>query len=398
MNTQSRVTSKHVRSLQYAAWPIALVAALSLAACTPSSEPEVTPKPISSTSDSSTPPAGNGTSQEASEPANEQTGQLTVKETVAAEVEADIALAKTEEIADVSVDIWLSSTLAIVSAENKNLPKFDNYQTGMVYPRSLYTYDIESKAFTPLLEKEGVHLWSMELSPDRRHLIYSEFVVGDALLSVLDIATKETTELTSTWGANWLNDTTIIGQYYGESRAYTQELGGKKKSVKELDGKVGLILLVSGNDVYLSDPNGKLLKYNTSTRKVQDLGVKNPIELKASADGELIALTRFSGQESYELVVCDRDCANPTTVATSGGSFAWSPNSKMLAFADADGSDTGAYVYDLARSNTTQISVGTEFGKIAWSESNETLSLATYSDNEDGLKTLIAHLTGESTE
>lgn len=393
MNAHQRVSSKPPSRIPLAVWSLALATSLSLAACATSADPEVTPKPTSSVSQSAASPDAGATPTGTGE-----TGQLTVKETKSPTAGAKVVLAKTEELNNMSVDIWLSDSLAIVSAENRNLPKFDNYTTGMVYPRSLYTYDIGSKEFTPLLEREGVHLWAMDLSPDNRHLIFSEYVVGDASLSILDIATEETSELTSTWGANWINDTTLIGQYYGENRAFTQKLGGERKNIKELEGKVGFILLVAGKDAYVSDPDGNLHRFDTATREIKTMGISSVIEIKESPDGTHLALTRFNEQDESELIVCDIDCSDPQIVAAAGGSFAWSPNNKMIAFADVEGSDTGAYVYDLSTGDTTQISVGTEFGKIAWSGSNETLSLATYGDDEQGLMTLLAHLSGDATQ
>ncbi|MCM3625798.1 hypothetical protein M3194_00290 [Paenibacillus glycanilyticus] len=278
---------------------------------------------------------------------------------------------------------WVDENTIVVSKENESLDKMSLAELADSYPRSLYLYDLDTRQYTLLKQKENTHLGSAVLSPDKKHLIYSEYSLGDPIYSVMNMDTLDTFRLTgeSNGGAvsaKWADSETIIGTAYNGG-AYTATVDGKITGVDKLD-ETGLYIVEKVGDTlyYNTQYDASLKALNLVSLEQKSLNLDNVIRALPSPDGRQMLVLQASGSRTT-LLLCDINGNIVRTIAkgTELNGISWSQDQRMIAYgmkADVSGATVkGLYLYDMLSDKSTRIAVDVEPVTTAWSPSGEKL-------------------------
>lgn len=326
-------------------------------------------------------------------------GKLTVKEPDEQETASELTLAETQKLPDLELDAWLSDDVALVSAENKTLPKYDSYDGNMVYPRSIYTYDVNTQDLTLVLERSGTSLSVDAVAPGGNYITFWDYLVGDSSLYVLDLNTGETTSLGVETTSFWIDARTVVGYNFHGTGMFSYTVGDKEPV--DIDSPKDLLTLLAASQdfFYYGDDENKLKRYDRATKQTEILDIGNVRLVELSPDETQLAVTLIAESGAEKLYVCDLECTDPQPVGEASGRAAWSPNMQMLAYTNSVGTAQGFFVKDFLYGNTTQILVGGEYFGIHWSPNGKRLGISAV--EQDGMTmagTIIATLSGPATQ
>ncbi|CAI6039424.1 hypothetical protein [Cohnella sp. JJ-181] len=304
----------------------------------------------------------------------------------------DISIDAIEPHEHVAITDWLDDETAVAIKANEALGKMSLAELSDAYPRSLYRYHLGTKAFEPLVERKDAFLGDGELSPDRKHLLYSEYSLGDPAYHVLNLETMKSFAIAGgptagAMSAHWTDDGKAIGAAYGGG-AYTASPDGQIEAVKGLPAE-GLIIVrqMKGKIYYNANADESLHMLDLATNKRTALNLARVSTLLPSPDGnQMLALQYNDSQKT--LTMYDADGAHPKVIAqgTELGGVSWSPDQRLIAYslkgAAGGTSGNGLYVYDLLTDKATRIAVDVENAQTAWSPSGQALAYAVWDGSE----------------
>lgn len=278
---------------------------------------------------------------------------------------------------------WVDENTIIVAKENESLEKMSLAELGDSYPRSMYLYDLDTHQYTLLQQKENTHLGGAVLSPDKKHLIYSEYSLGDPVYSVMNMDTLDTFHLTGepiggAVSAKWADSETIVGAAFNGG-AYIATMDGKITAVDKLD-ETGLFIVGKVGDIfyYNTQYDASLKAFNFVTLEKTSLNLDNVINVFPSPDGRQMLVLQASVSKTT-LLLCDINGAVDRTIAagTELSGISWSPDQRIIAFglkADVSGATVkGLHLYDMLTDKSTRIAVDVEPITTSWSPSGERL-------------------------
>jgi TolB protein len=287
---------------------------------------------------------------------------------------------------NVEISAWLDNETMIVSMENKSLGKMTMSEVADAYPRSLYLYHAGTRQFELLKEQSGVHLSGAALTPDKKHLLYQAYSLGDPTFYMMDLATRDTIQLSGgtiggAMSAEWGSDGTAIGAAYSGG-AYRATASGEIGIVPGLEEEMLVIAKGIGNKMYYNtNADGTLRAMDLDTKEKTSLGLENVYGVYPSPDGKQLLVLQYNGSKS-SLILCNLDGSSPKSIAEGAelGGVSWSPDQRMIAYsqkADANGAAVnGLYVYDLLTGESTQIAVNIGQAFTSWSPSGKELAYA----------------------
>lgn len=298
---------------------------------------------------------------------------------------------------------WLDEETVVVSKENTSLGKMSLLELSDSYPKSLYLYNINTGEFTLLKEKENTHLGGAVLSSDKKHLIYSEFDLGDPVYYVMDMATQKSFAITGNGiggavSAKWADNETVIGASYSGG-AYTASVAGDIKAIEELDGTAPVIIAKIKNKIYFNTQyDGTLWMLNLDTGERASLNLEYVYNVQPSPDGSQMLIVYSSGSKTL-LLLCDSQGANGKVLAEGAdiGGVSWSDDQRMIAYslkADVNGvTVNNLYLYDMLNGDSTQIAVNVGYSITSWSPSGKMLAYTLF--DTSGSVSNIIYLQGE---
>jgi TolB protein len=313
----------------------------------------------------------------------------------------DVAVAKTDLYENVEISDWLSEDTVIVSKENKDLGAMKLAELADSYPRSLYVYNLATKQYEPLKEQANVFLGEASLSPDKKHLLYSEFTLGDPVYYVMNLDTLNSFGITGNniggaMSAKWTDNNTVIGAAYSGG-AYTASIAGEIAAIAGLDTE-GLVIVEQINDklYYTSNSDESLMMLDLATKEPINLGLEHVYRVIPAPDGKQMLVLQANGSK-MTLLLSDTDGNNQKTIAegTELGGVSWSADQRMIAYnrkADANGTTTkGLYVFDMLSGKSTQLAVDVDIATTTWSPSGEALVYTQWDGKQ--YNSSIIHLT-----
>lgn len=283
---------------------------------------------------------------------------------------------------------WLNENTVIISKENTSLEKMSLLELANSYPRSLYTYDIDTKEFQLLKEYKGGNLGGGSLSPDKKNLFYYEFTVGDPAFYIMNMNTLDSFTIGGAMSAKWADNDKIIGaSYYGG--AYLASTTGEMILVEDLLEEA--LVIVDKIDDYIyynTNSDESLWRLNLATNERISLNIYNLHGLYPSPDGEQILALQSDGGAKMTLALYDMAGANRSIIAEGAEieGVSWSLDKRMIAYnvkADVkSGGESGFYVHDLLTDESTQIASDTQVSTSKWSGSGEKLVFTEYDGKE----------------
>ncbi len=291
----------------------------------------------------------------------------------------------------VTISDWLDEENVIVSKENTALAPMTSEEFEGAYPRSLYSYNVNTKEYTPIKEEENVLLGGGELSSDKKFLLYSEYVLGDPSFDILNLETKESfTVMNDTIGGArsgiWSGNELIGSAYSGG--AYVATTSGEISVLEGLEEEsIFLIRATKDYVFYNTQETTKITRMNRATKEKTDLNIDNVFDIILSNDGTKMLVLQSSSTES-KLLLCDLDGKNQVVIAegTEINSVSWSGDQRMVAYTikgdKANATVSGLCVYDLLSAKSTQIAVDIENAFTSWSPLGDKLMFSKWNGEE----------------
>lgn len=299
----------------------------------------------------------------------------------------DISVGTIETFEKVAFTDWLDEKTVIAVKDNESLGKMSLAELADAYPRSLYRYHLDTKVYEPLKEQKNALLGGGQLSPDKKHLLYSEYSLGDPVYHVLNLATMDSFGITGgptagAMSAHWTDDGKVIGAAYSGG-AYTADSEGKIAAVKGLPAE-GLVLVrqMSGKIYFNTNADETLQMLDPAANKRTNLKLARVSDLVPSPDGKQMLVLQYNDSKQT-LTMCDADGGNPKVIAegTELGGISWSPDQRLIAYSlkgAAGGTNTkGLYVYDLLTAKSSRIAVDVENPQTVWSPSGQAFAYTT---------------------
>lgn len=295
---------------------------------------------------------------------------------------------------------WLDEETMIVAKDNETLGKMKLEELSGSYPRSLYTYHTGTKSYELLKEQSNTFLGEAKLSPDRKHLIYQEYSLGDPVFHVMNVATKVSFALSGepiggAISARWTDEGTIIGASYAGG-AYTATTAGEISVFSELQEEALFITAKLGDRMYYNTGYDEALKVlHLGAQATKDMGLGAVGNVIPSPDGKQLLVTQNDYDASKtKLVLCNLDGGDAQAIAEGMelSGVSWSPDQRYIAYAmksEVSGASVkGLYVHDLLTGESTNIVADVENAATTWSPSSKELSYTTWKDNTSDSKVI----------
>lgn len=307
-----------------------------------------------------------------------------------------VSVDRIEQYEGLEISDWLDEENVIVSKENDTLGKMSLLELSEFYPRSLYQYNIRTKEYKLLTEKEDLNLGGATLSADKEHLLYYGNSLGDPSLFVLNLNTLQSfglhgddvgTAMTASWQGN-----EVVGTSYS-NHAYTASPRGEL-SIIEGVGEESLFLVQKiKNNLYYNtffDETLTILDLTTKEKKKLDLGAV--YHMIVSPDESLMLVVQNNGTKN-SLILSDIEGSEQKILAegTEISGVSWSPDQRMIAYMMKDNSMVnGLYIYDMLTGESQQIAVDIQNASTNWSPSGEKLTFSEW--NGEKFNSSVVHL------
>lgn len=316
--------------------------------------------------------------------------------------ETSISVEKIDKYDGIEITDWLDEENVVLAKGNPELEKMSLLENSDHYPRSIYLYNLESKEYKTLKAPKNMFLGGAILSPDKSHLLYYEYSIGDTAFYIMsmdesdqDDVTKEILSLAMT--ARWTEDNNVIGVSYAGG-AYIADTSRNLTQIDELQSEQLYTAHKAQNKIYYitSSESFEMYTLDLNTNVKKKLKLENPDEIIPSPDGKQILIMQ-STPSARKLLVADEEGNILRTIAEGAEitGATWSPDQMMIAYQlrkVIDGVDSsGFYIYDVLKGNSTQIAVNTTVSGISWSPSGNKIAVTEFT--ESNLNSSIIYLT-----
>lgn len=293
---------------------------------------------------------------------------------------------------NISISDWMDEDTVVVSKENDKLGKMSLEELADSFPKSLYFYHLDTQEFELIKGEENVYLGDAVLSSDHKHLLYSQFSLGDPIFYVTDIGSKKTFSITGepvagALSARWADDDTVIGPAYSGG-AFTASTSGKIAAVEGLDGESLIIVRQIKDKIYYTTNSDESLQtFDLNTKEKATLKIDRVGNVIPSPDGDQLLVLQYK-DSAQALLLTDTDGGNQKIIAEGAelGGVSWSPDQRMIAYSmSADGSGTAStalHVNDLESGKSAKVADGTGNLTTSWSPSGRQLAYTEWSGDE----------------
>lgn len=317
-------------------------------------------------------------------------GKLTVLEDSDKPKSNEVALVKVERLENTLGLDWLSNEALLVAKENTQLKQIQ-VEGGLMYPRNLNAYSLETKDFTGLRNDPALQGGAM-VSPDGQHVFYQNFHEAMSTGFIMDSAGKNTTQVTkdddsSLFNGHWVNNQQVLLQNYSGD-IYLADISGKQEVLTTVRGPLANSLALLGNKLYYNKPNGQMYVTDLQTKGNQQLK-DNVVWIIPAPKADRLALVKRTGETSMTLSLTDLE-GNETTLLSEGTQVfgtSWSPDQTKIAYTViSEGAGLkGLFVADVETGKITQLSadIGYAAGPVRWSPDSKKLVVANFETKED---------------
>ena len=287
---------------------------------------------------------------------------------------------------------WLDEQNIIVSMENRELEKMKLLEYSEFYSRGIYIYNIETKEITPLKVRENMFLGGAKLSPDKKHLLYYEYSIGDIAFFVMSMnedgkekdIKDEVLRLAMT--AKWTDENEIIGVSYAGG-AYTADTSLNDTPIVSLEDEQLYTFEKKNNKIYYItlDENFDMYILDLNTNVKKKMKIQNVDEIIPSPDGNQILIYQ-STDTGEKLHVADSEGNILRTIAVGEEitRASWSPDQMMIAYqlgTIVNGVNSrDIYIYDVLAGESTRIAVNYSLAEMVWSPSGDRIAVSQLND------------------
>lgn len=300
---------------------------------------------------------------------------------------AFITVEKIDKYEGAEITDWLDDKTVVLSKENREYGKMELLENSEFYPRSIYLYNLDTKEYKTVKAQKNIFLGGGTLSPDKKHLLYYEYSIGDTAHYLMSMENDEQSPvakniLGSAYTAEWDDEQNVIGASYAGG-AYLADTGRKLTQIDELQGEQLFTVKKVGEKIYYittDNPSFQLYRLNLATKEKKNLKVENVDGITPSPDGKQILITQGT-ESTRRLLVADAEGNNLRTIAegTEIIGEAWSPDQSMIAYrlkSVINGSaSSGLYVYNVLTGKSIQIAVNIGGAGITWSPSGKQIAV-----------------------
>lgn len=305
-----------------------------------------------------------------------------------------ISVGKIDKYENMEISDWLDEETVIVSKENESLNKMSLLELSKFYPRSLYAYNLNTKEYKLLKEKENLFLGGATLSADKKHLLYHENSLGDPGFYVLSMDTLEGfglngDEIGGAVTANWEGNE-VLGTTYS-NKAFIANTKGEISILEEIqEDSLYVVRRIKDHFYYNTFSDETLKMQNMTSKETQKLNLMSVYNVIPSPDESMMLIIQGNGTK-MKLILCDLDGNNQRTIAegTEITGVSWSPDMRMIAY-NVTEDVNGLYVYDLLSDESHQIAVDLQNVNTFWSPLGEKLVYSEW--NGEQYNSSIVHL------
>jgi TolB protein len=312
---------------------------------------------------------------------------ITIIENENAETDpSPISVEKIDKYGKMEITDWIDEQTVILAKENMELGKMNLLENSEFYPRSIYLYNLDTKEYKTVKAQKNMFLGGAILSPDKKHLLYYEYSIGDTAHYLMSMGDGEQSpvkddNLGTAYTAEWADAQNVIGVSYAGG-AYMADTGRKLTQIAELQEEQLFNVQKIQDKIYYITIGDSLQLYmlDLVTKEKKNLKLENANRVIPSFDGKQILISQRTGSTG-RLLVADVDGNILRTIAegTEVTEASWSPDQMMIAYqlkSVINGVDSsGLYLYDVLTDKSIQIAVNIGASKIRWSPSGKKIAV-----------------------
>ncbi len=303
-----------------------------------------------------------------------------------------ISVEKIQQFEDMEITDWLDENTVLLAKENRELEKMSLAENAGLYPRSLYLYNVDTEGYETVKAVKNVFLGGAEFSPDKKHLLYYEYSIGDTAYYLMNMdEDRQSSSIGKSLGlaytAAWADAGSVIGASYAGG-AYTADLNGKLGPIAELQETQLYAVRKAGNKLYYitgetASPAFELNMIDSATGEKKNLGLESVFGIFPSPDGKQLLIIQGTGS-AMELLLADADGNISKNIAKGAEltGISWSSDQRMIAYrlksADTGATGSGLYIYDAVTGKSTQIAVDMGGSKTSWSPSGKKIAVTEF--------------------
>lgn len=320
---------------------------------------------------------------------------ITVNENKSTETDSpSISIEKIDKYEGMEITDWLNEQTVVLSKENEELEKMSLLENSEFYPRSIYLYNLDTKEYKTVKTQKNMFLGGATLSPDKKHLLYYEYSIGDTAYYLMSMDAVEPSPVTEdnlgiAYTAEWTDDQHVIGASYAGG-AYMADTNRNITPITELSEEQLFTVQKMQDKIYYittDNPTFQLFLLDLVTKEKKNLKVENADGITPSPDGKQMLITQGT-ESTRRLLVADAEGNVLRTIAegseVTGAS--WSPNQQMIAYqlksSINDVDTSGIYLYDVLTDKTVQIMENVGAAKLRWSSSNEKIAITELNERD----------------
>lgn len=307
-----------------------------------------------------------------------------------------VTVDKIDKFENVSMTDWVSEQQVMVIKENMEFGTMEAPEFSQRYPTSIYLYDLDTKAYTPLVARKNLTLHDPILSPDKKNLFYggySGFDIDDFCYYLTPMDETDLPINLNTLGNfydfAWFGTDTIsvVGLAKGPAGTrgtlgvYTVDMAGKITLIPGTE-KLDIITARKMNDklFYTVAATFHLQALDLTTGEKKELAAEDVFEIFTSPDeNQMLIIQHTEGKKRLSLTDADGNIVKTVAEGTDFQGISWSPDQRMVAYQlqnVVDGALTsGLYVYDVVTGQSMQLLAGVKWGLTSWSPSGKKLAV-----------------------
>ena len=298
-----------------------------------------------------------------------------------------ISIEKVEQFEGMEITDWMDEHTVILAKENQDFEKMSLLENAEFYPRSIYTYNLDTKEFKTIKAQKDMFLGGATLSPDKNHLLYYENSIGDIAYYMMSLGEGEKTLVTediigSVYTAEWTDENHVIGASYAGG-AVMADTEGNVTPIAELQEEQLFNVHKMQEKIYYittENPSFQVYKMDLNTKEKKKIPLENAERITLSPDGKQLLVTQTTGN-TKRLIIADTD-GNIQSIIAEGSDVtgaSWSPNQQMIVYQSSsiiNGEEkSGLHLYEVTSDESIQIVQDIGNVKTKWSPSGKKISV-----------------------
>lgn len=298
-----------------------------------------------------------------------------------------ISVEKIEKYEGMEITDWIDEHTVVLAKENKEFEKMSLLENAEFYPRSIYTYNLDTKEYKTIKAQKDMFLGGATLSPDKKHLLYYENSIGDIAFYQMSLEEGKQTPVTediigSIYTAEWTDENNVIGASYAGG-AYMADTKGTETQIPELQEEQLFNVHKMQEKIYYittENPFFQVYKLDLKTKEKEKIPLENAERITLSPDGNQLLVTQIT-ENTKRLIIADTDGNIQNTIAENSDvtGASWSPNQQMIVYQSSSvingEENSGLYLYEVSSGESIQIVQDIGNVKTKWSPSGKKISV-----------------------